>query len=86
MKTVHISNSALNDHMSRLYINDMHVDIYNAVIVMQREYKRYSVVTMTNNAIYEFISDMQYQAEFNKDSYGTQCRNALRSIVKQTGF
>lgn len=86
MKTVKLSNSSLSDHLSRLYTNGTHVDIYNAVIVMVKEYKRYSVIEMSDNAIYEFISDMQYQTEFNKDSYGTQCRNALRSIVKQTGF
>jgi hypothetical protein len=87
MKTVKLSNSSLDDHLNRLYLEDKtHVDIYNAFIEVVKRYKRYSVVNMSDAAVYEFIEDMQYQTEFNKDSYGTQCRNALRSIEKQTGF
>lgn len=95
--TLTISNSALSDHMDRLYDlfgkthtgNDwFHVDgEESGVITIIKRGDKTTKVAMTRSAIDEFIDDMDYQVEVSEDwdtrAYRAQCKRALTSIRKQ---
>lgn len=95
MKKVKLSTLAISDHMSRLYdeFNTNGKTVYHidgsesGVITIISEGKKISIVLMDDNAIQEFISDMDYQVEISEDSweraYGQQCARALKSMKSQ---
>ena len=87
---------ALNDHMDRLY--DLHSptaeDEYHHVdgesagtIKVLNEGKKTSKVIMSDEAVKEFLSDMDYQIEICETQddlrYKNQCKRAFVSIKKQ---
>ncbi len=95
MREVKLSTLAISDHMSRLYDEHnangntvYHIDgSESGVITIINEGKKISTVLMDDNAVREFISDMDYQVEVSEDSweraYGQQCARALKSIKSQ---
>ncbi len=87
MRIINISTNALSDHLSRLYEGINHVDQPSCKIETVKIGNKSSVIIMTDDAITEFIADMEYQIEFAdcayERNYKSQCQRALQSIIKQ---
>ena len=74
--------SSLDDHMSRLYSGDFHVDKVGAIIHVVRVLKNSIEIEISDEAIVDFLSDMDYQIEFNEGDYQAQCRYAYQKMKK----
>lgn len=87
-RVVRVDLYALSDHLARLYESDgglyRHVDNDRCVIRVVERGKATDVVELTDEALKEFIDDMEYQVEFSDEpyqrSYRSQCRRALRQV------
>lgn len=86
--TIRISSNAFSDHTSRLYDdNCQHIDMAGCWYKLISSNTKTVTIEITENAIKEFIADMDYQVEFCDDysqrDYRNQCKRALASILKQ---
>lgn len=90
---IKVGEHALSDHIARLYESSsansyVHVDGEHAgrIDIIKRT-KTTVQVMMSEEAIKEFVDDMDYQVEFmdsqSDRAYRNQCRRALASVRKQ---
>jgi len=80
MKRMKMPSSAMSDHMSRLYEGDTHVDRSGAVIRVVRVLKSTVEIDISDEAIADFLSDMDYQIEFSEGSYKSACRYGYQKM------
>jgi hypothetical protein len=80
MKRMKMPSSAMSDHMSRLYDGDNHVDKNGAVIRVVRVLKQSLEIDISDEAIADFLNDMDYQIEFNEGEYKSSCRYAYKKM------
>ena len=74
MKRMKMPAGAMSDHMSRLYTGDKHVDRDGAVIRVVRVLKNSVEIEISDEAIADFLDDMEYQIEFSEGRYKSACR------------
>ena len=87
---IRIANSALSDHLSRLYEevaldNYIHIDKPDTTINIVQGFHRYSWIRMTLDAVAELRADMEYQVEFSEEDpdYRRQCRRVLATLDRE---
>jgi hypothetical protein len=95
-----ISTNALDDHNSRLYGHDdstdtmqVHIDMVGATYTIIKRTKTVITVEMSEAAIADFLSDMDYQHsnlrewladdDAERIAYGRACGRAAASVRKQ---
>jgi len=80
MKRMKMPSSVMSDHMSRLYLDEKHIDKEGAVITIVRVLKSSVEIDITDEAIADFLSDMDYQIEFSEGSYKSACRYGYQKM------
>ena len=80
MKRMKMPSSVMSDHMSRLYLDEKHIDKEGAVITIVRVLKTSVEIDITDEAIADFLSDMDYQIEFSEGSYKSACRYGYQKM------
>lgn len=89
--TVKIGTAALEDHLIRLYESDdwtfhIHIDEPGAYITVINWGKTTSTIELTDEALEQFIDDMDYQTEFAYDgdsigaAYRARCKRAMNKL------
>ena len=88
-----LSSQALSDHENRLYCSDqstdtvkVHIDQPTSIYTIIKVTKTITTVEMSDSAIKEYLSDGDYQAEFNsedKNPFGLMWARATTSVRKQ---
>jgi hypothetical protein len=73
-------SSVMSDHMSRLYLDEKHIDKEGAVITVVRVLKSSIEIDITDEAIADFLSDMDYQIEFSEGSYKSACQYGYKKM------
>jgi hypothetical protein len=87
MNIIRISTNSYLDHTARLYNQDgTHVDMEGCTMTVINSGKLSTTIEATDNAVREFIADMEYQIEFMDSDYCGQCKRALATVKKQIGL
>lgn len=80
MKRMKMPLGAISDHKSRLYKGDTHVDRNGAVIKVLKVLKRTVEIDISDEAIADFLEDMEYQIEFSEGAYKSACRHGHKKM------
>lgn len=78
--TLRLSSLAWSDHTSRLYDGNWHIDNEQCIVYRETQHGNQVEVEMTTAAVQEFLADMEYQIEFSKGQYRSQCLRAYKKV------